>query len=557
MLKLEETQKLKVIPLGGLGEIGKNMTAIEYDDELIVIDCGIAFPDEDMYGVDLIIPDISYLIENESKLKGIFITHGHEDHIGAIPFILKQVNIPIYGTRLTIGLIENKLKENGLLATTSLNIIKPRESANFNHLEVEFIRNTHSIADSCSLAIHTPVGIIFHTGDFKVDLTPIDNEPMDFERISELAKEGILLLMSDSTNVERKGYTMSERAISETFTKLFEHATGRIIVATFASNIHRMQQIIDASKRYNRKVAFSGRSMENISKVATELGYLHIDDDQLVNIHNINSVADDELTLIVTGSQGEPMGALARIAFSNHRHIKLKPNDLFIISASPIPGNDKLIGRVINELYRKGCNVIYKDLEAIHVSGHACQEELKLILRLTHPKFFMPVHGEYRHLVHHKNLAEKVGIPKDNIVVLSTGQVLELTPHSAEVNGRVRTGAIFVDGIGVGDVGNVVLRDRRMLAEGGMLIVVATIDKESKTLVSEPYIVTRGFVYVKESEDLMNEVKQITQTEIEMLLENETNEILVMKNRIKKALERYLYEKTKRRPSIFPIIMEV
>ena len=554
---MEETQKLKVIPLGGLGEIGKNMTAIEYDDELIVIDCGIAFPDEDMYGVDLIIPDISYLIENESKLKGIFITHGHEDHIGAIPFILKQVNIPIYGTRLTIGLIENKLKEHGLLATTSLNIIKPRESAKFNHLEVEFIRNTHSIADSCSLAIHTPVGIIFHTGDFKVDLTPIDNEPMDFERISELAKEGILLLMSDSTNVERKGYTMSERAISETFTKLFEHATGRIIVATFASNIHRMQQIIDASKRYNRKVAFSGRSMENISKVATELGYLHIDDDQLVNIHNINSVADDELTLIVTGSQGEPMGALARIAFSNHRHIKLKPNDLFIISAAPIPGNDKLIGRVINELYRKGCNVIYKDLEAVHVSGHACQEELKLILRLTHPKFFMPVHGEYRHLVHHKNLAEKVGIPKDNIVVLSTGQVLELTPHSAEVNGRVRTGAIFVDGIGVGDVGNVVLRDRRMLAEGGMLIVVATIDKESKTLVSEPYIVTRGFVYVKESEDLMNEVKQITQTEIEMLLENETNEILVMKNRIKKALERYLYEKTKRRPSIFPIIMEV
>ena len=554
---MEETQKLKVIPLGGLGEIGKNMTAIEYNDELIVIDCGIAFPDEDMYGVDLIIPDISYLIENESKLKGIFITHGHEDHIGAIPFILKQVNIPIYGTRLTIGLIENKLKEHGLLATTSLNIIKPRESAKFNHLEVEFIRNTHSIADSCSLAIHTPVGIIFHTGDFKVDLTPIDNEPMDFERISELAKEGILLLMSDSTNVERKGYTMSERAISETFTKLFEHATGRIIVATFASNIHRMQQIIDASKRYNRKVAFSGRSMENISKVATELGYLHIDDDQLVNIHNINSVADDELTLIVTGSQGEPMGALARIAFSNHRHIKLKPNDLFIISASPIPGNDKLIGRVINELYRKGCNVIYKDLEAVHVSGHACQEELKLILRLTHPKFFMPVHGEYRHLVHHKNLAEKVGIPKDNIVVLSTGQVLELTPHSAEVNGRVRTGAIFVDGIGVGDVGNVVLRDRRMLAEGGMLIVVATIDKESKTLVSEPYIVTRGFVYVKESEDLMNEVKQITQTEIEMLLENETNEILVMKNRIKKALERYLYEKTKRRPSIFPIIMEV
>ena len=554
---MEENQKLKVIPLGGLGEIGKNMTAIEYDDELIVIDCGIAFPDESMYGVDLIIPDITYLIENEIKIKGIFITHGHEDHIGAIPFILKQINIPIYGTKLTIGLIETKLREHGLLSTTSLNIVKPREITQFNHIGVEYIRNTHSIADSCSLAIHTPVGVIFHTGDFKVDLTPIDNEPMDFDRVSELAREGILLLMSDSTNVERKGYTMSERAISETFTKLFEHATGRIIVATFASNIHRMQQIIDASSRYNRKVAFSGRSMENISNVATELGYLHIDDKQLVNIHNINQVADDELTLIVTGSQGEPMGALARIAFSNHRHIKLKPNDLFIISASPIPGNDKLIGRVINELYRKGCNVIYKDLEAVHVSGHACQEELKLILRLTHPKFFMPVHGEYRHLIHHKNIAEKVGIPKENIRVLSTGQVLELTKHSAEINGRVRTGAIFVDGIGVGDVGNVVLRDRRMLAEGGMLIVVATIDKESKTLVSEPYIVTRGFVYVKESEDLINEVKQITQTEIETLLSNETNEILVMKNRIKKALERYLYEKTKRRPSIFPIIMEV
>ena len=557
MLNLEETQKLKVIPLGGLGEIGKNMTAIEYDDELIVIDCGISFPDESMYGVDLIIPDISYLIENESKIKGIFITHGHEDHIGAIPFILKQINIPIYGTRLTIGLIETKLKEHGLLSTTSLNTVKPREITQFNHLGVEYIRNTHSIADSCSLAIHTPVGIIFHTGDFKVDLTPIDNEPMDFERISELAKEGILLLMSDSTNVERKGYTMSERAISETFSKLFEHATGRIIVATFASNIHRMQQIIDASSRYNRKVAFSGRSMENISSVATELGYLHIDDKLLVNINNINQVADDELTLIVTGSQGEPMGALARIAFSNHRHIKLKPNDLFIISASPIPGNDKLIGRVINELYRKGCNVIYKDLEAVHVSGHACQEELKLILRLTHPKFFMPVHGEYRHLIHHQNLAEKVGIPKDNIRVLSTGQVLELTQHNAEINGRVRTGAIFVDGIGVGDVGNIVLRDRKMLAEGGMLIVVATIDKESKMLVSPPYIVTRGFVYVKESEDLINEVKQITETEIETLLANETSELLVMKNRIKKALERHLYEKTKRRPSIFPIIMEV
>lgn len=554
---MEENIKLKVIPLGGLGEIGKNMTAIEYDNEIIVIDCGIAFPDEDMYGVDLIIPEVNYLLENEDRVKGLFITHGHEDHIGAIPFILKQINMPIYGTKLTLGLVENKIREHGLLQTTKLHVVKPRDVIPFQHLSVEFIRTTHSIADSCSLAIHTPVGVIFHTGDFKVDHTPIDNEPMDLERISELAQAGILLLMSDSTNVERKGYTMSEKAISDTFMKLFDRASGRIIVATFASNIHRMQQIIDASKAFNRKVAFSGRSMENISRVAMDLRYLHIDDDMLVNMSQINTIPDNELTLIVTGSQGEPMGALARIAFSTHRQLKLHPNDLFIISASPIPGNDKLVGRVINQLYKKGADVIYKDLEAVHVSGHACQEELKLILRLTHPKFFMPVHGEYRHLVHHKNLAMSVGIKKDNIKVLETGQILELTSHSADVNGRVHTGAVLVDGIGVGDVGNIVLRDRKMLAEGGMIIVVATIDKQSKELISEPYILTRGFVYVKEAEELMNNIKGIAKNELQSLLENDTNEIMVMKTRVKKTLERYLYEQTKRRPSIFPIITEV
>ena len=557
MLSVDELQKFKVIPLGGLGEIGKNMTAMEYDDELIVVDCGIAFPDDDMYGVDLIIPEVSYLIENQEKVKGLFITHGHEDHIGAIPFILKQINIPIYATRLTVGLIENKLREHGLLQTAQLTIVKPREIIKFNQLEVEFIRNTHSIADSCALAIHSPVGIIFHTGDFKIDHTPIDGEPMDLERISELSKQGILLLMSDSTNVERKGYTMSEKAIGDTFLKLFDRAQGRVIVATFASNIHRMQQIIDASKVFNRKVAFSGRSMEKISTVARELGYLHIDDDMLVNSHEINNIADNELTLIVTGSQGEPMGALARIAFSTHRQIKLHPNDLFILSSSPIPGNDKLVGRLINQLYKKGAEVIYKDLEAVHVSGHACQEELKMILRLTNPKFFMPVHGEYRHLVHHKNLAQSLGIPKDNIMVLETGQILELTPNTATINGRVRTGDIFVDGIGVGDVGTIVLRDRRMLAEGGMIIVVATIDKQSKELISEPYILTRGFIYVKEAGDLMNEIKEIVQSKLQTLLENDTHEIMVMKNQVKKALERFLFEETKRRPSIFPIIMEV
>lgn len=554
---MDELQKFKVIPLGGLGEIGKNMTAMQYGDEIIVIDCGIAFPDEDMYGVDLIIPEVSFLIENASKVKGLFITHGHEDHIGAIPFVLKQINIPIYATKLTIGLIENKLKEHGLLHSTELNIVKPRESVQLNNLEIEFIRNTHSIADSCSLAIHTPIGVIFHTGDFKIDHTPIDGEPMDLERISELAQQGILLLMSDSTNVERKGYTMSEKAIGETLLKLFDRAKGRVIVATFASNIHRMQQIIDASKFFNRKVAFSGRSMEKISTVARELGYLHIDDEMLVDSRDINNIADDELTLIVTGSQGEPMGALARIAFSTHRQIKIHPNDLYILSSSPIPGNDKLVGRVINQLYKKGAEVIYKDLEAVHVSGHACQEELKMILRLTHPKFFMPVHGEYRHLVHHKNLAKRLGIPSDHIMVLETGQVLELTPDSANINGRVRTGAIFVDGIGVGDVGTIVLRDRRMLAEGGMIIVVATIDKQSKELISEPYILTRGFIYVKEAEDLMNHIKDLASTTLQTLLDNDTHEIMVMKNQVKKSLERYLFEQTKRRPSIFPIIMEV
>ncbi len=554
---MDELQKFKVIPLGGLGEIGKNMTAMQYGDEIIVIDCGIAFPDEDMYGVDLIIPEVSFLIENASKVKGLFITHGHEDHIGAIPFVLKQINIPIYATKLTIGLIENKLKEHGLLHSTELNIVKPRESVQLNNLEIEFIRNTHSIADSCSLAIHTPIGVIFHTGDFKIDHTPIDGEPMDLERISELAQQGILLLMSDSTNVERKGYTMSEKAIGETLLKLFDRAKGRVIVATFASNIHRMQQIIDASKFFNRKVAFSGRSMEKISTVARELGYLHIDDEMLVDSRDINNIADDELTLIVTGSQGEPMGALARIAFSTHRQIKIHPNDLYILSSSPIPGNDKLVGRVINQLYKKGAEVIYKDLEAVHVSGHACQEELKMILRLTHPKFFMPVHGEYRHLVHHKNLAKSLGIPSDHIMVLETGQVLELTPDSANINGRVRTGAIFVDGIGVGDVGTIVLRDRRMLAEGGMIIVVATIDKQSKELISEPYILTRGFIYVKEAEDLMNHIKDLASTTLQTLLDNDTHEIMVMKNQVKKSLERYLFEQTKRRPSIFPIIMEV
>ena len=557
VIRLDSASKLKVIPLGGLGEIGKNITAFEYEDDIIIVDCGSSFPNEEMYGVDLIIPDISYLLDNKDKVRGLVLTHGHEDHIGAIPFILNQINLPIYGTKLTLGLVENKIKEHSCHKTAQLNIVKDREVVQFGNLSVEFIHTTHSIADSCSLAIFTPVGTVFHTGDFKIDLTPIDEKPMDFERIAEIAKDGILLLMSDSTNVERKGSTLSEREISDTFYRLFKRAEGRIIVSTFASNIHRMQQIIDVAKIFKRKIAFSGRSMDNMSRVAMDLGYLNLDENQLIDINEINSIPDDELALIVTGSQGEPMGALARIAFTNHRQIKLQPNDFIIISASPIPGNDKLISRVINELYRKNATVIYKDLESVHTSGHACQEELKLMIRLTRPKFFMPIHGEYRHLVHHRDLAHKVGIPLENIAVMESGHVLELDVDQGKVNGHVHTGSVLVDGIGVGDIGDIVLRDRKILAEGGVVVVVVTIDKKSKTLVNEPYIMTRGFVYVKTSESLLNDIKIITEKELQHLLQNDTLEILVLKNRIKKSVERHLYDKTKRRPGVFPIVMIV
>ncbi|MGL4338192.1 MAG: ribonuclease J [Turicibacter sp.] len=554
---MENEMKLKVIPLGGIGEIGKNMTAIEYHDEIIVIDSGLAFPDEEMYGVDLIIPDISYLIENKEKVKGLFITHGHEDHIGGIPYFLKQLNIPVYATRLTVGLIESKLSEHKLLKTAYLNRVQPGDCISVGALSVEFIQNTHSIADSCCLAIHSPVGTVLHTGDFKIDHTPIDGKRMNLERISELGQEGVLLLLSDSTNVQRKGYTMSERSIGETFNKLFEKASGRIIVATFASNIHRMQQIIDASSAFGRKVSFCGRSMETISKVAMDLGYLHIDEDMLVDIGDINQYSDRELTLITTGSQGEPMAALARIAFSSHRMIKLHANDLVIISAAPIPGNDKLIGRVINQLYKKGAEVIYKDLEAVHVSGHACQEELKIIQSLVHPRYFMPVHGEYRHLVHHKNLAKTMGMADENIFILETGDVLELSEDQAKISGRVRTGAVYIDGIGIGDVGNIVLRDRKMLAEEGMLTIVATIDKQNGTLVAGPDIITRGFVYVKEAEELIRTVKEIAQTTIQDSLIEGTSERMVIKNKVKKSVDNYVFKQTRRRPSIFPIIMEI
>ncbi|MBE6060507.1 MAG: ribonuclease J [Clostridium sulfidigenes] len=554
---MEEKKCVKVIPLGGLGEIGKNITAIEYDKDIVVIDCGIAFPDEEMYGVDLIIPDITYLIDNKERVKAFVLTHGHEDHIGSLPYILKQLNVPVYGTRLTLGILGNKLKEHFLENEYTLKTVEAGETIEFEDIKVEFIRNTHSIADSCSLAIHTPIGNIVHTGDFKIDYTPIDGLVMDLERISELGKEGVLLLMADSTNVERQGHSLSEKSIGQTLNRIFSTATGRVIVATFASNIHRMQQIADASVKYKRKIAFSGRSMENISTVAMELGYLHIPEGTMINVDDIRNYRNEEVTIITTGSQGEPMAGLARIAFSNHRKIQLEPDDLFIISASPIPGNDKLISKVINELYKKGADVIYEALEDIHVSGHACQEELKLIHSLVHPRYFMPVHGEYRHLKHHKDLAKSLGMEDKNIFIMNTGDILQLSEDEARISGRVHTGRVLVDGIGVGDVGNIVLRDRRYLGQDGMVVVVVTIEKESYSILAGPDIITRGFVYAKEAEDMINKIRDIAREEIENSLANNQIEWYVLKTNVKRSIERFLYDETKRRPTIFPIIMEV
>ena len=554
---MKDVSKLKVIPLGGLGEIGKNITAIEYENDIIVIDGGLSFPDEDMYGVDLLIPDVSYLLDNKEKVKGMFITHGHEDHIGAIPYILKQINMPLYATKLTIGLIENKLKEHNIEDICILNRVEDKQSVMIGNFKVEFISVTHSIADACALAIHTPVGTILHTGDFKVDYTPIDDRRMDLETISKIGKKGVLLLLADSTNVERRGHSLSEKTIGETLNRIFSGATGRVIVATFASNIHRMQQIVNASVANNRKVIFSGRSMVNISEVAIELGYLNIPEGYKIEIDELGNYSNEQITIITTGSQGEPMAGLARIACDTHNKIKIANNDLFIISASPIPGNDKLISRVINQLYKKGADVIYEDLEDVHVSGHAYQEELKLIHSLVHPKYFMPVHGEYRHLIHHKDLAVKLGMKKENVFILENGDVLQLTKRSAKKEGKVRVGTVFVDGIGVGDVGNIVLRDRKYLAENGMMTIVIAIDRDSLSITAGPDIITRGFIYAREASDLIDEIKDIARNEVEQCLESEILEWSVIKSRVKKSVDRHLYSKLKRGTSIFPIIVEV
>ena len=552
-----EKAKVKIIPLGGLNEIGKNMTAIEYKNDIVIIDCGLKFPDEDMFGIDVVIPDITYLLKHRDKVSGIFLTHGHEDHIGALPYVLKQLNVPVYGTKLTLGIVQSKLKEHNLLSTTELMTVKPRDVVRLNSVSVEFIKTNHSIADSVAIAVHTPLGAVLHTGDIKVDYTPIDGESMDFARFAELGKKGVLLMMADSTNVERPGYTMSEKIVGESLCRIFGKSKGRIIVATFASNIHRIQQIIDAAAMYGRKVAVSGRSMENIVQVAIELGYIKIEKENLVSIDQINKYNNDQIVIITTGSQGEPMSALARMATSEHRKVNIVQGDTIIISATPIPGNEKLVSRVVDQLFKKGAEVVYGSSEAVHVSGHACQEELKLMQTLVKPKYFIPVHGEYRHLKQHGELANSIGVPKSNILIPEIGDVIEVTRNSIKKSGTVISGQIFVDGLGVGDVGNIVIRDRKHLSQDGILTVVVTLSKENKAIIAGPDIISRGFVYVRESEKLMDEARDIVRDVFTKCEERKITDWSTLKSTVRDELKSFLYEKTKRKPMILPIIMEI
>ncbi|MEW9096159.1 MAG: ribonuclease J [Clostridiaceae bacterium] len=553
----KEKDKVRIIPLGGVNEIGKNLTVIEYKNDLIVIDCGLKFPDEEMLGIDLVIPDISYVARHRDKVKGIFLTHGHEDHIGALPYILKELNVPVYGTKLTLGILETKLKEHNLLSSVKLNCIKPRDFIKLDDISIEFIRTSHSIADSVAIAIHTPVGVILHTGDFKIDYTPIDGCVADLARFAELGKKGVTVMMADSTNVERPGYTMSESTVGEAFENIFATARGRIVVATFASHIHRIQQVISAANKYGRKVAFSGRSMENIVEVAKELGYIDEASEVIIDIDLINKYPNDKIVIITTGSQGEPMSALSRMAASEHRKVNIIPGDMVIISANPIPGNEKLISKVINQLFKKGAEVIYETLADVHVSGHACQEELKLMHTLVKPKFFIPVHGEYRHLKQHVELAAKLGLRPNNGIIAENGDVIEVTRDTIRKNGTVPSGHVFVDGLGVGDVGNIVLRDRKHLSQDGILTVVVTIERESGSVIAGPDIISRGFVYVRESEDLMEEARNIVRDALRECEEKHITEWATIKSNIKESLRVFLYERTKRKPMILPIIMEI
>ena len=554
-MKIVKNSKLRIIPLGGLEQIGMNITAFEYEDSIIVVDCGLAFPEDDMLGIDLVIPDITYLKDNIQKVKGFVFTHGHEDHIGALPYVLKQMNIPVYATKLTMGLIEHKLKEHNLLRTTKRKVVKPGQSINLGEFRIEFIKTNHSIQDAVALAIYSPAGIVVHTGDFKVDYTPVFGDAIDLQRFAEIGKKGVLALMCDSTNAERKGFTASERTVGRTFDNIFaEHTNTRIIIATFASNVDRVQQIINSAYKYGRKVVVEGRSMVNVISTASELGYLNIPDNTLIDLERMKNYPDEQMVLITTGSQGESMAALSRMAANMHKKVMIKPGDTVIFSSNPIPGNEKAVSKVINELYMKGAEVIFQDA---HVSGHACQEEIKLIYSLVRPKYAIPVHGEYRHLTAQAKLAENLGIPKDHIFIMKSGDVLELSEEKACVAGHVQTGAILVDGLGVGDVGNIVLRDRQHLAEDGILIVVLTLGKYSSQVLAGPDIVSRGFVYVRESEDLMDEARSVVENSLHNCLDRRMTDWGKIKNSIRDSLSEFLWKRTKRSPMILPIIMEV
>ncbi len=552
----KKKNKLKVIPLGGMEEIGKNIIVFEYGDNIIVVDCGLAFPEDEMLGIDLVIPDITYLEKNAEKVHGIVVTHGHEDHIGALPYVLKRLPVPIYGTELTLGLIENKLSEHELTEPVDLRKIKAGQTIQLGPFKIEFIHTTHSIADAVALAIDTPVGMVFHTGDFKIDQTPIEGDPINLARMAELGKKGVLLLISDSTNVERPGYTMSEKTVGETFDSVFRGAGGRIIVASFASNIHRVQQIVNSATKYGRKVALVGRSMLNVVRTAVKLGYLSFPEDTIIDIDRINKLKPEQVVIITTGSQGEPMSALARIASSTHKKVEITEGDLVIISANPIPGNEKFVYRVINDLFKQGADVIYDSLAETHVSGHAKQEELKLMHRLIKPKFFMPAHGEYRMLKKHARLAMSLGMDEKNIFIMQNGKVLELSRKTATLNGSVQSGSILVDGLGVGDVGDVVLRDRKILSEDGLIVVVATVDPKGNLLAGIE-VMSRGFVYVKESEELIEEVRNIAREVLLKSINKKGNNYSGSKNAIKDELSNFLYRKTMRRPMIIPVIVEV
>ena len=548
---------LKIIALGGLDEIGKNITVFEYEDEIVLVDCGLEFPEDDMLGVDLVIPDVTYLIKNKDKIKGLVITHGHEDHIGAIPYVLKQVNMPIYATKLTVKLIEHKLEEHHIRNGVKVNVVNQGETVNFGKMQVEFIRSSHSIPDAVMLAIHTPVGTVLHTGDFKVDYTPIDGQEMDLGRIAEIGNRGVLALLSDSTNAERKGFTMSEKSIGPVFDNLFEGCKKRIVVATFASNVHRVQQIVNSAVKFGRKIAVSGRSMINMIEAARELNYIDAPDDLFIDIDMIKNYTDDQLVIITTGSQGETMSALTRMANGEHKKVTITGNDLVIISANPIPGNEKSVSKVIDQLMKIGAEVVYSALADVHVSGHACQEEQKLIMALVRPKYFLPIHGEYRQLMAHRDTAIEMGIPKDNIFITGNGRVLELNENEAKYTGTVPSGRVMVDGLGVGDVGSIVLRDRQHLSQDGLIVIVMTMDNQTGEIVAGPDVISRGFVYVRESENLMDDVKSFIREEIRDLENKHIRDWSTIKSTLKDDVRDFVFDRTKRNPMILPIIMEM